>query len=349
MNNVAISSPSAHLEAHLMNRRALITGATGFVGSHLAERLVAEEWEVRALVRPTSDVALLERLGVERVVGDLGDEDAIRRAASGCGVVFHLAAVTAARDEAGYQRANVEGTRRVAEAVLAAEPRPERLVYLSSYAACGPAQNGRARTLAETPAPLTAYGRTKLQGEEIVRELGEQGIEVVILRAPAVYGPRDRAQLPLFRFAKWGIAPTPPGPRNGARRLQVIYAPDLARALARAGDAEIIAPGTYPVAESDAHTWDGIVRALSQATGRKVRRISLPAPLVRSAAAVTEAVGRLGGGAVAFNREKADEMLADAWVCDLGPSTALLSSSEATPLAEGMAATVHWYSRQGWL
>ena len=332
-----------------MKRRAMITGATGFVGSHLTEQLVAEGWSVRALVRPTSDVTLLERLGVERVVGDLGDKDAIRRAATGCGVVFHLAALTAARDEAGYQRANVQGTRRVAEAIAAAEPRPERLVYLSSYAACGPAQNGRARTLDETPAPLTAYGRTKLQGERIAQELGEQGIEVVILRAPAVYGPRDRAQLPLFRFARLGIVPTPATPAGGERRLQVIYAPDLARALARAGDSGIVPPGTYPVAGPDAHTWGGIVHALSQAVGRKVRRISLPAPLVRSAAAVTEAIGTLGGGAVAFNREKADEMLAEVWVCDLAPSTALLPPSEATPLAEGMAATVHWYSRQGWL
>src|SRR5690554_2547560 len=122
-----------------MRPRALITGATGFVGGHLIERLAGCGWELHALVRPTSDTRRLEGYDVRFWTGDLGDADLLRQACGAVDVVFHLAAVTAARDEAGYQRANVEGTRVLVDAIGAADPRPRRLVYLSSYAACGPA------------------------------------------------------------------------------------------------------------------------------------------------------------------------------------------------------------------
>src|SRR5688500_18587143 len=114
-----------------MRRRALITGATGFVGGHLAERLSAARWQVLALVRPTSDTRGLQALGVGLWEGDLRDREVLRQASGEVDVVFHLAAVVAARDEAGYERANVEVTRTVVEAVAEADPRPGKLVYLS--------------------------------------------------------------------------------------------------------------------------------------------------------------------------------------------------------------------------
>ncbi len=326
-----------------MGRRALITGATGFVGGHLTELLVAAGWEVRALVRPTSDAARLRRLGVELHQGGLGDREAIRRASAGVEVVYHLAAVTGLRGEKDFARANAEGTANVVAGILAAEPRPKRLVYLSSYAACGPSRPGRPRTLDEPPGPLTAYGRTKLAGEEAVRPLDEAGVQTVILRAPPVYGPGDHAFLPYFRLIRWGIAPSPAGEEL---RTHMLHVRDLARALRHAADSP---PGTYPVAEPVEHHWGEIVAAMGAALGRRPRRIPLPRPLVRSAAALTQAMGDLLGRATVLNREKADEMLAPAWVCDLSGSDALLPRNEVTPLREGISETASWYIRQGWL
>lgn len=322
---------------------AMITGATGFVGSHLAERLAGEGRRVRALVRATSDRRLLDSLGVEPRMGDLDDAASIRAAAEGAEVVYHLAAVTTARDEAGYHRANAEGTRTLVRALLQCEARPRRLVYLSSYAACGPA-NGRPRRLEEPPAPLTAYGRSKLEGERVLTEAADAGMEVVVIRAPAVYGPRDRALLSYFQLVRLGIAPVPSGAER--RRLHMIYAPDLALALARAAH---VAPGTYPVAEPVEHPWPALISTIARAMDRRPLRLPLPAPLVRGAAAVTESIGRLAGSTPAFNREKATEMLADAWTCDLDGSAVLLPPEDATPLAEGIAQTVQWYRRQRWL
>lgn len=326
-----------------MRQRALITGATGFVGSHLAERLVSEGWQVRAMVRAGSDTSRLTALGAELRRGDLGDVEALRSAAGGVDVVYHLAATTFGRSEADFTEANVVGTQNLMQAVRTAEPRPRRIVYLSSYAACGPADANGVRAMHETPAPLTAYGRTKLAGEAEVRAGDGFGATAVIIRAPAVYGPGDRALLSYFRLVKWGLAPSPSG---GAARIHVVYAPDLARALARAA----VAPsGTYAVAEPVEHSWEALVRAMSAALGRRPLRVSLPAPLVRAAAAATQAVGGLAGRSVPFNREKAEEMLAAAWVCDLDGSDVLLPPEEVTPLAEGIARTVAWYKRQGWL
>jgi nucleoside-diphosphate-sugar epimerase len=325
-----------------MSRTALITGATGFVGGHLAERLSREGWHVRALVRATSDTARLRALGAELATGSLDDAGAIAAAADGADTVFHLAARTTAPNEAEFRRANAEGTRNVARGTMRAGTRPRRLVYLSSYAACGPSVNGRPRGMAETAAPLTAYGRTKLEGEAAAREAEAAGVELLVLRAPSVYGPGDRAFLPVFRLAKRALAPIPTGP---VRRLHMVYVHDLVLALANAADA---APGTYAVAEPVAHEYGALVDAIGRAVrGKAPLHVPVPAALLKGAGAVADRLGGVLGTGGVFSREKADEMLAEGWVCDLTGSERLLP--RATTLAEGTAETARWYRTQGWL
>lgn len=326
-----------------MSRTALITGATGFVGGHLIRRLAADGWTVRALVRPTSDTRALDAAGAERVPGDLADVEALRAGARGADTVFHLAAATVAPDEAGYHRANTEGTRNAVRGVLTASPRPRRLVYLSSYAACGPALGGRPRRAAETPAPVSTYGRTKLAGEAAMADAAAAGVETAVLRAPPVYGPGDRALLPYFRLVRRHLAPAPAGPEL---RTHMIHVEDLAAALHRAADAP---PGTYAVAEPVEHRWGDVVAAIAAAVGTRPLRVPLPAAAVRAAGAVAERFGALLGGAGVFNREKAEEMLAPAWLCDLDGLEHLLPAGTATPLAEGIGHTARWYRDHGWL
>lgn len=323
-----------------MGRTALITGATGFVGGHLAERLRADGWQVRALVRSGSDTTRLRALGAELATGSLDDPESVRAAAEGAHTVWHLAAATTAPNEAAFRRVNAQGTRGVARGVAAARNRPRRLVYLSSYAACGPAMNGRPRRMDEEPAPLTAYGRTKLEGERAAREeTAPAGVELLTIRAPAVYGPGDRAFLPYYRMVKRSLAPVPTGPE---RRVHLVHVRDLAHALARAADAP---QGTFAVAEPVAHRFTDLIAEIGRALGKKPLRLPVPAALVRAAGLVAE---RFSGGGV-FSREKAEEMLAEAWVCDLSGSELLLSAEQATPLHRGTAETAAWYRTQGWL
>src|SRR5690606_31873549 len=131
----------------------------------------------------------------------------------------------------------------------------------------GPAPAEGVRQSEETPAPLTAYGRTKLAAEVVVRRIEGSETSVVVIRAPAVYGPGDRALLPYFQLVRWGLAPVP---EQGKNRLHLIYVADLARALRGAAD---VAPGTYAVASPGVHRWEEVVGTIASVMNRRVLRI----------------------------------------------------------------------------
>lgn len=326
-------------------RPVLVTGATGFVGSHLVELLSARDLPLRALVRPTSDVSLLDRLGVARVQGALGDPAALARAVEGTDVVVHLAALTRARTAAEYRRVNVDGTRALVDAVSSAERGPRRLVYLSSLAAAGPAASGRPVRADDVPRPLTDYGRSKLAGERVCLDAAGDDLRVVVLRAPAVYGPRDGDLFTYFRFAAQGLLPVPRGPE---RPVQLIHAADLAEALVRAATAPA-AGGLYHVAEARAYPWEDVASLIAKAVDRPARVVRVPGTLVRAAAATTELAARLVGRAAVFNRDKARELLAPGWLCETDRASRELGFTARTPLPDGLMQTADWYRAQGWL
>lgn len=321
--------------------RVLVTGATGFVGSHLIESLAARDVGVRALVRGTSDVSLLDRHGVEQVIGSLDDEAALARAMEGVDIVFHLAALTYARSEADFERVNVAGTRLVVEAARAAGV--WRVVYLSSLAAAGPSSDGRPVRATDEPRPLTAYGRSKLAGERVC--LAASGVDVAILRAPAIYGPRDRELLRFFRYAALGILPVPAGPE---RRLQMVHARDVAEALAHAAAAPDTR-GIYHVAEPRAYTWTEIVELIARAVGRRGWPVRIPRPVVRLAGAASEWGAALVGRTTIFNRDKVKELLAPGWLCDTEPLRRDAGFEAKIALPEGLEETAAWYRANGWL
>ena len=325
-------------------RRVLLTGATGFVGSHATEAFLRAGWSVRALARSEQRARSLRAAGAEAVIGSLEHEAALREAVRNCDVVVHLAALTHARSEREYHQVNVEGTRRLLNAALAAEPRPRRFVYLSSLAAAGPAIAGRGVRSDDTPRPLTAYGRSKLEGEAVCRRAGDE-LEVVILRAPAVYGPRDPDTLHFFRIARSGLMPVPTGP---ARPLQMVHVADLARALVRAAEGAGAA-GVYHIAEERSYTWEEVGQLVGAAVNRTVRPLRVPAPFISALAAVSETLARVVGRSSIFNRDKARELLAPGWLCETDAARLELKFEAGIPLPDGLRATAQWYREHGWL
>jgi nucleoside-diphosphate-sugar epimerase len=236
---------------------------------------------------------------------------------------------------------NEEGTERLLDAMEADGSR-RRLVYLSSLAAVGPSQN-RPVEPGDEPNPLTTYGRSKLAAERAA--LGRAGVDTAVLRAPAVYGPRDRDLLTFFRFARWlRVLPTA-GPLE--RLIQMVHARDLAEGLLAAG--ESTATGIFHVAEPRAYRWGDVLEMVSVAVGRKTMRMQVPGGLVRAAAAATEKVARWLGKPVIFDRDKARELLAPGWTCETDSAREGFGFQATIPLDVGLRETAEWYRAYGWL
>jgi dihydroflavonol-4-reductase len=319
--------------------RALVTGATGFVGSHLVEALQRRGATVSALARSPEKAASLTSQGIRVVPGHLHDETALLQAARDQDVVYHVAGVVAARNEAEFLRANRDGTKHVVAAAESAGTR--NFVLVSSLAAGGPSTRGLALDGSEPPRPVTSYGRSKLASEEVVRS---SRLHWSIVRPPMVYGPRDREVFKVFRLVRFGIAPLF---GDGTQELSAVHAADLANALILASEAPT--GKTYVACHPEVFTTAEFARVVGRTMQRSVRTLKVPPLVGRALLSVTEATARLTGQTTILTADKANEFFQAAWT---GDPTPLISDTGWQPgydLQTGMADTYQWYRKAGWL
>lgn len=300
-----------------------ITGATGFVGSALVDAALAAGHRVRALARRPQP----PREGVEWVQGDLADKPALTALAAGADAVIHVAGLTTAPDPATFAAANITGTGNVMQMMEAAGTR--RLVFVSSLAAREPG--------------LSDYGASKTRAEQVV-EAGK--LDWTVVRPPAVYGPRDTDMLDLFRAAKWGVVPLPPG---GA--TSIIHADDLATLLVSlaASDAAPTRHQTYEPDDGREGGWSH--KELAAAIGRAVDKRAVFAPhLPRSVLSLAAAADRiLRGDRAKLTPDRVGYMCHPNWVArsDRRPPPGLWQPRIAGEA--GLRATAEWYRKEGWL
>lgn len=322
--------------------KALVTGGTGFVGRHLVEHLRAEGDDVTALVRSPSRAEPLASLGAALQQGDLHDHAALARATQGQDVIYHVAGAVAAPNEAAYLAGNRDGTANLVAAASAAGT--PRFVFVSSLAAAGPSDPGRPHSGEVAPHPVTAYGRSKLAGEKVVRA---SVLPWTILRPPAVYGPRDRENfLTVFKALRLGVAPVF---GDGSTELSAVYAPDLAEALRAAGATDATIGGTYYPNHPEIVTSAELVRIIARAAGRSVRIIGLPEPIARGILTLTGGAARLLGRTTILNPDKANEFYQSAWTGDPAELTRDTGWRARHDADAGFAATWQWYRDAGWL
>ncbi len=321
--------------------RVALTGATGFVGSHLAEALLAAGHQLTCLVRSPARAAALQAAGCTLIDGGLEDEDALRRLVDQADVLHHVAGVIAARSAADFERVNGACTFTLAR--LAREAGVKRMVYVSSLAVSGPTVPGRPLEEADRDRPVTPYGRSKQAGEQAVRA---SGVAFTIVRPPAVYGPRDRELLRVFRMARRGLAPLL---GDGSQELSFVHAADLARALMAAGDSAHTQGRTYHAAHPETLTQRAFVQAVGAAQGRSVRTIPLPKLVVRGALWSSGLVARVLGRPTLLSSDKAPELLAPAWTCSSEALARDTGWRAAIPLQQGLRETAEWYRKAGWL
>jgi nucleoside-diphosphate-sugar epimerase len=316
-----------------------VTGATGFVGSHLLDVLRGASVSVRVLVRRPDRIGNFSG-AVEVVVGDLDDGAALRRLVDGTATVIHLAGLVRAGRAADFDRTNRVGTQSVVAALRARAP-GARLIHVSSLAAAGPSRNPAGRAPTDPPAPISAYGRSKLAAENAVEAWGGRW---AIVRPPAVYGPRDRDVLQFFRLIHRGLVPVP----SGARWVSLAHVSDVVRAIlavARGrGDHRVLHAG-----DPHTRTITELLATLAGAGGRKARIIPVPSLVVRAGGLAGDVLHRLGARSVALTSDKARELLARHWTAEVRESLVELGISGSVPLEIGAAATWTWYEAQGWV
>ena len=320
---------------------ALVTGASGFVGSHLVSALAEEQVPVRCLLRASSSRRWLPEDRCQIAFGALDDPRALREALSGVPLVFHLAGITSALSREEYFRVNLGGTRALVEAMR--EQAPEALlVFCSSLAAAGPAPGGRPLVETDPPHPIGPYGESKLAAERLV---AGSGLRHVVVRPPAVYGPRDRDILAVFRLAARGVAPRF-GPAE--QRLSLVHVRDLAQGLLRAAR-QGAGRGVFYVSDGEAHSWRAVVGAIASALGRRVRPVRIPLLLAATAAHASRLLSRASGKRPLLTPERVRDLAQADWTCDDSRARAELGYRSHVRLGEGMRETAEWYRANGWL
>lgn len=323
--------------------KVLLTGANGFVGSHILDVLLARGLPTVALLRKGSNPRFIQAhlSRVEIRHGAIGDPASLRDAMRDVTHVIHCAGATKALTAAGFYEVNQAGTRHVVEAVHARGQGIQRVVHISSLAAAGPALPARE---SDPPRPVSDYGRSKLAGEREVTE--HCRVPFVVIRPPGVYGPRDGEFLRLFKAVKSHLLPRFGG---GRQQLSLVFVQDLAEAAVTV----LTHPGavgqTYFAAAPEVVTAGRLADEIAAQAGTWTVSLPLPTGILWPVCALQELVSRLTGQANVLNRQKYAELSAPAWVCDPSKLKREVGFECGTDLKQGIARTLDWYRKEGWL
>lgn len=313
-----------------MNRAVAVTGATGFIGTHLVDRLLQDGWSVRALVRRASPS--LEARGAGTVVGDLEDEKVLAELVAGVTAVVHCAGAVMAPRRAVFHAVNVEGTARLVAAVGAAE-RPPRLLLLSSLAAREP--------------QLSDYAASKRLAEDVLASLAA-GDNWCIIRLPAVYGPGDRVTLTLFRQMARGFLCTPVGDDS---RFSLLYVDDLATAVSALVDRANRVRNKLELDDGQpgGYSWANISDIAGGVLGRPIRRVPTRKSALWVPAVIDQSWARATGRSPTLTLGKLRELFHRNWVSDKTPTGLFDGWAPSIRFKEGFARTFAWYEARGML
>ncbi len=325
--------------------KILVTGCTGFIGSFLAEALLAKGYEVRCLVRSSSNLRWIADLDVECHFGTLQEKDSLKMAVQEVDYIYHVAGVTKAYSEDAFLKANYEGTRQLVDAAREVGDNLQRFLYVSSLAAVGPSDSFRPVEEQSPPHPVTFYGKSKLAAEQYVLE-HKQTLPVTVVRPPAVYGPRDTDVLNFFKTIKRGIIPMLGG-RD--QYISLIYIKDLVQGMIRAAELKKSLGRTYFLTNMQPVSWHDVARAALRVMEKRAVSFPVPKFIVDGVTRISEKYANITGRKTIVNRDKFNEMVHDFWICSGQRAKRDLNFEAKTPLKEGIRETIQWYVAQGWL
>ncbi len=324
--------------------KVLVTGGTGFIGSHLIEALLQKGTQVRCLLRKSSDLKWIKDLPIECAFGDCRDQASLKEAVKGVDFVFHSAGITKAVKEETFFEVNAYGTENLIQACLQHNPHLRKFIYVSSQAAAGPNPNGNRKKETDDCRPVSPYGQSKRMGEELALSHAHK-LPLLILRPSAVYGPRERDIYFFFKLLSRGIHLCP---SDLDQHLSLCYVQDAVRAILLAAEAK--AQGeTFFVSDGQDYSIEKIGDAFVQALGTRAFRLCIPKWVLVGIASFSEYLSRVSQKPPLINKGKVEEMVQKNWVCDIAKATTVLDYVPDTTLSRGARLTVDWYRKENWL
>jgi len=327
--------------------KVLVTGATGFIGSHVADLLLERGYDVRALARKSSNLQWLKGKNIEIADGSIDNPQSLEKAMYDVQMVFHVAGLTAARNAEEFMRGNRDGTQNMLDAALKFAPNLERFLHVSSLAAVRPSVSPDQPVDELTPSqPITSYGVSKKAAEDAVNLFATK-LPITIVRPPAVYGPRETAILDFFKAVNKGIVP-----HIGFDQKQVslIHGLDLSRGIIEAAESQNTIGKTYFVSSEEFYTWAHVGEITAKILGKK-RAVPLRLPhfLVFGVAGLSEFFGRFSAKPPVLNFEKGRDITQPFWICSVERAKADFGYRQLISLEDGIRQTVDWYEFMGWL
>ncbi len=325
---------------------AVVSGASGFIGSHVVDLLLEKGYQVRCLVRPSSNLRWLQDKPVEFRELQLSDQEQLNDACRGASYIIHCAGSIAARSEEEFIRDNKGVTEHMLRAALTTASTLKRFVHVSSMSACGPAKD-REHPLDGSShcAPITAYGRSKFEAEKVVLSAKDR-LPVTIIRPPAVYGDRDEATFSFFQMVHAHIAPLI---GLSEKWISMVHVSDLARGIVQAMESENSRSKIYFIATEKFYTWTYIAGVIAEIMKTRMFRLKIPHFLVLLVGIVSGFISRFSSKPAVFNYEKGIDFIQSYWICSIAEAQRDFNYEPKVELHEGMEKTILWYREQRWL
>jgi nucleoside-diphosphate-sugar epimerase len=327
--------------------KALVTGASGFIGSHIADRLIEAGIEVRCMMRKSSNNKWLDEKNADCVQADFDDKNSMIKVLKDVDYVFHSAGLNFAHNKGDFYNINTLGTKKLLNAVYESGADIKRFVYVSSQTASGPS-NSLEEPVNEdsTRMPVTAYGLSKKLAEDEVISFGGR-LPYTIIKPPAVFGPRDTAIFEIIKMMNFGFV-AHMGLKD--KYISLIHSDDLSRGIVDAAFSEIAVNQTYFLANSETYEWDYIndvfLRSLQKKYFLKVR---VPDQLILTLGAINGFLFGLFNLQAKFDYDKAIDFTRKYWICSSEKAKNDLGFSHQIPFEDSVKSTIDWYKLNKWL
>jgi nucleoside-diphosphate-sugar epimerase len=322
--------------------KILLTGANGFVGSHIVEELVSNNYEVTCIVRKSSNLKWIENQPIQLKYGSLEDKQFLQEVILDADVVIHCAGIVRALEWKTYNEVNVIGTRKIIESVLENNINLKKFIFISSQAAMGPSFDGKIRKINDEENPISDYGKSKLLAEKEVKKL-EGKIPYTIFRPSAVYGPRDKDIFTFFSMVNKHITPK----TFSKHLIQLVFVKDIAKAILKSINVQSANNKTYYLADGKIYTWKDVADIISASNNITTITVPIFDLIFKIVGNIYEIIGNIVKKPQVLNKQKITEMLQTSWTCD-NSEVVKDMDFEFENLENGSKITYNWYSTNKW-